>query len=369
MGVTQSDYIPQFRIVQQQDGRWLVDVRGTLPDGSAFRRRIRPKVTTRKQAEKYAEMTWKGAIDGIIKAHKRNIPTVKDFFDRWIDEYATAERHKPSGIEHKRIMFRAHLKDLHEKRLCDITAEDVQRIKAEHAKAKKSPKTTNNALVVLSKMLRTAIEWDVIDDMPRIKMVRVEKKARGFYPVETYEKLIAGAAKTGRVALAAVLLAGDAGLRRGEMLALEWSDVDLVRGVLVVQRSEVYGNVGSTKGNAARHVPITDLLRDALDALPRKGKRVLGGVTPKELRELVERAEAAAKLAVTGYLHVLRHTFASHLAAAGESLYQIQAALGHQDHATTQGYSHLSPDALRPLAEAINRRRQDSGTKLLGPGK
>lgn len=358
---------PRFRITQDARG-WLVDVRGMLPTGEAFRRRVHPKVKTLRQAEDYADGLWKAALAGQIVTPQRQIPTVAEFFDRWIEEYATAERHKPSGIEHKRVMFRAHLKELHDKRLCDITPEDVQRIKTAHAKAQKSAKTTNNALVVLSKMLRTAIEWKVIDDMPRIKLVRVEKKARGFYPVETYERLIEGATKTSKAALAAVLLAGDAGLRRGELLALQWSDVDLVRGVIVVQRSEVYGHVGSTKGNAARHVPVTELLRTALEALSRKNLRVLGKLSPKKLRSLVELAEEAAGLPVTGRLHVLRHTFASHLAAAGESLYRIQAAMGHQDHATTQGYSHMSPDALRPLAEAVNRRRQEAG-KRLGDGR
>lgn len=339
------------------DGRYFIQVRGKLPSGELARERYWDNHSNITEARDWAQRRIDELRTGTRKPNKRDIPTVKVFFERWIDEYAKAERHKPSGIEHKRTMFRAHLKDLHEKRLCDITAEDVQRIKAKHADEEKSAKTTNNALVVLSKMLRTAIEWKVIDDMPRIKLVRVEKKARPFYPVESYERLIVGARDTGKRALAAVLLAGDAGLRRGEILALEWRDVDLVRGVLVVQRSEVYGEVGSTKGNAARHVPITDLLREALEALPHSNKRVLANVGPKELRTMVRHAEAAAGLDNTGYLHILRHTFASHLAAAGESLYRIQAAMGHQDHATTQGYSHLSPDALRPLADAINRRR------------
>jgi integrase len=340
----------------------FVQIRGKLATGELVRERYTRDFESVKHARIWAQARIEQLIRGEVKPNTADVPTLEKFFDRWIDEYATANRHKPSGIAHKRVMFKAHLQKLHQKRLHEITAADVAQIKAAHAQAGKSTKTTNNALVVLSRMLRVAIEWGLIDEAPAIRLLKVEKKARPFYDVERYERLIAGA--TNATARAAILLAGDAGLRRGELLGLEWQDVDLVRRVLIVRRSQVQGITGSTKGNAARHVPMTEVLHAALEALPARSGRVLGKKSPKQLRTLVEQAEDAAGLPKTGLLHVLRHTYASHLAAAGESLYRIQQAMGHQDHATTQLYSHLSPDSLRPLAEAINRRRigQNTGT-------
>jgi site-specific recombinase XerD len=112
-------------------------------------------------------------------------------------------------------------------------------------------------------------------------------------------------------------------------------------------------------------VPMTKMLRAALQALPHRTGRVLRGrtrtkgVERKTLTAIVRAAELAAGLPPTGRMHVLRHSYASHLAIAGQSLYHLQAALGHQDHGTTQGYAKLSAEALRPLAAAIDARRGD----------
>jgi integrase len=61
-----------------------------------------------------------------------------------------------------------------------------------------------------------------------------------------------------------VLLAGEAGLRLGEMVALEWRDIDFVKDQVCVQRSAWKGQVGSTKGGRLRHVPLTARLAAAL---------------------------------------------------------------------------------------------------------
>jgi integrase-like protein len=93
------------------------------------------------------------------------VPTLEAFKDRFLDGYARANRQKPSGIAAKETIFSVHLVPLlGTKRLNAITNEVVQRLK--HALGDKSPKTVNNILVVLSVMLKKAVEWEVIDRMP-----------------------------------------------------------------------------------------------------------------------------------------------------------------------------------------------------------
>ncbi|HYO51879.1 hypothetical protein [Archangium sp.] len=65
---------------------------------------------------------------------------------------------------------------------------------------------------------------------------------------EEYEWLLEAAGKLGPVQQLVVLLGGDAGLRMGEMIALEWSEVDLKRGLLKVQRSDWKGHVTLLRG-------------------------------------------------------------------------------------------------------------------------
>src|SRR6185369_5414152 len=72
-----------------------------------------------------------------------------------------------------------------------------------------------------------------------------------------------------------ILVGLRAGLRQGEILALEWPDVDLARGVLHVRRAIHEGHVDTPKGGRGRDVPMGDELREALRVLP---SRFAGGL-------------------------------------------------------------------------------------------
>jgi hypothetical protein len=88
---------------------------------------------------------------------------------------ARSNRLKPSGIASKETVLRVHLaKAFGDKRLHEISTEDVQRLKA--ALVERAPKTVNNVLTVLSVVLRTAVEWGVIARVPcSIKLLKAPK--------------------------------------------------------------------------------------------------------------------------------------------------------------------------------------------------
>ena len=150
------------------------------------------------------------------------------------------------------------------KRLDAIKSEDVQRLKTRLST--KAPKTVNNVLTVLNVLLKKAVEWDVIERMPcaitllpvpktvdvvlRLRRVRATRRRRR--PIDR------------GTAHLIVLLGGEAGLRCGEMIALEWSDVDLGKRQLCVQRSDWNGQVTTPKGGRLRYVPLTIRLAAAL---------------------------------------------------------------------------------------------------------
>jgi integrase len=338
------------------------DIKFTFPDGTPYRERRKSPVSTLDATRRWAAQREAHLLSvGPPKAKRAPVPTLNDFHERWIRDYCLANRHKPSGIAHKQLMLKAHLlPTLGDRRLDEIGARDIQEIKTRLAD--REPKTVNNVLVVLSKLLHVAKDWGELAEAPAVPLLRVERKEKAFLSIETYNKLLGGAADVSPACLALILLAGDAGLRRGEIFALRWSDIDLQRRFIVVQRSRVGKETGSTKGNASRHVPMTRTLGDVLEQLTRHGVLVLPKMTAKKCADMVRAAEAKAELPETGRLHVLRHTYASHAAMAGQSLYHLQSALGHQDHATTQGYAHLAPDALLGLADAVDRSRgRDTG--------
>lgn len=332
-------------------------IKGRYPDGAPYEERRKSHLPTITATERWAEQRERAILED-RKPKRPKAPEFNAFAEEWVRLHAEAARHKPAGIAHKRQIIKTHLaRNFAGKRIDQIDQQAIAALKADLAVRELAPKTVNNILVVLSKMLRTAAKWGKIERAPDVDLLRAEKRQMPFYDAQTYDRLVAGARIVGSRALAMVLLAGDAGLRRGEILALEWSDVDFDRGIISIQRSLTHGFLGATKGNAWRPVPMTLLLRDALEQLQRNGKRVIPGSSAKRLRQWMKQAEAAARLPETGRLHILRHTYASHLAMAGESLYRLQQLLGHRDTQTTQRYSHLSPDSLASTATMIDRRR------------
>jgi integrase len=272
-----------------------------------------------------------------------------------------ANRQKPSGIAGKQSVLKWHLLPaLGDKRLNAITNEHVQRLKLKLAN--KSPKTVNNVLTVLSILLKTAVEWGELDRLPcTIKSLPTAKNVAGFHDFEEYERLLTVAQKRGDNAYLMVLLGGDAGLRLGEIVALEWRDVDLEVRRLTVRRSDWLGHVTAPKGGRLRRVPLTQRLTAALKATRHlRCPRVLclsdgTPVTRDRVIKAIRGAQRVAHTEVAG-VHVLRHTFCSHLAMKGAPARAIQELAGHADLTMTQRYMHLSPSATEDAIRLLDDR-------------
>ncbi len=338
----------------QGSSHWEIDIRLQLPDGTTIRERKKAPVTGKAAAHEWGRRRERELLvhgkPGPISKEAPRPTTLKEFAPRFIDGHARAERQKPSGIAAKETVLRVHLIPmLGDKPLSAITTEDVQRLKS--ALGRRSPKTINNVLTVLKVALRKAVAWDVIDRVPcEIGLLRIPKGRANFHEFADYERLVEMARADGWTTTLLVLLGGEAGLRCGEMMALEWSDVDVGKRQLCVARSEWKGHITATKGGRVRYVPLTERLRDALKgARHLRSPRVLCDgegrpLTQKAVQVAVRRVATRAQ--VGPGVHVLRHTFCSHLAMRGAPARAIQELAGHQDLATTQRYMHVSPAAL-----------------------
>jgi integrase len=217
--------------------------------------------------------------------------------------------------------------------------------------SKLSPKSVNNALTCLSMMLKKAAEWGVIDDGCKVKHLKVTHDEAPFYDFVDYENVLEAARKFDERLYVATLLGGDAGLRMGEVIGLDWTRVNFLRGVLVVAQSEWRGHVTPPKGGRIREVKMTLRLQKALKELRNlRGERVLllddGSHFNREtLRKWTMRAQRAGGLHPDGAFHIFRHTFCAHLAMRGAPAKAIQELAGHADLTTTMRYMHLSPAA------------------------
>ncbi len=136
------------------------------------------------------------------------------------------------------------------------------------------------------------------------------------------------------------------GMRRGELLNLEWQDVDIpARRITIQPAAEKNGYM--TKTGKARVVGISRTLESILECLERSGRYVFGGdkpfISPDGITRSFRRLKNKAGLSPAITLHSLRHTYATHLMESGVNPRIVQERLGHRLFSTTWKYSHVLP--------------------------
>jgi integrase len=338
----------------------MVDINTRLPNGTRHRERRRLSIASKSAAQRWGQDRERHLLQHGPPQPKKEVPTLSEFALRFMDD-AMANRQKPSGIAAKGTIVRVHLVPL----LGDVALDSINNERVQWLKGRlreRKPKTVNNVLTVLSTLLKRAVEWNVIDWMPcTIRLLPVPKPSASFHDFDDYERLVAAAQATNVRAYLMVLLGGEAGLRCGEMMALEWRDVDLKKRQLCIQRSTWKAHVTAPKSGRLRYVPMTERLAEALRKHRNlKSRFVLYSENGEALSQrlvqgFVLRAARHAGLSNRG-VHVLRHTFCSHLAMRGAPARAIQELAGHQDLVTTQRYMHLSPAAIEGAIRLLDGR-------------
>lgn len=324
---------------------WWVDFRH-----GGVRYRTRSPDDSRPGAAAYEALLRSRLSRGDSAIPKPEVPTLNAFAPQWFETWVRPNN-KPSEIYRKEHTLRNHiLPAFGQRRLDDILAYDIERFKGAKLAVGCSNQTVNNQINVLTRCLRSAVEWNIISAVPRIRRLRVESERLDFLTDDECQQLLVAFADERWRAMA--LLALRTGMRLGELLALQWQDVDLANRQLEVRRSLSLGIVVLPKSNKARRIPLT---RDALQTLASLqqgastdpvfgepgGGRYAHHAAAWRLRAAVRRSG----LRHIGW-HTLRHTFASQLAIRGTSMRVIQVLLGHASVKTTEQYAHLSREAI-----------------------
>ena len=164
-----------------RNGGWEVDIQWRLPNGCRCRERKRLTVISKAAAQRWGESRERELLVNGQEKSRKEVPTLETFAPRFLDGHARANRQKPGGIAHKEVILRVHLvPQLGSKKLDAIGNEDVQRLK--HHLRSKAVRTVNNVLTVLNTMLKKAVEWQVIDQMPcTVRLLKVTQGAIDFY--------------------------------------------------------------------------------------------------------------------------------------------------------------------------------------------
>jgi integrase len=336
-----------IRVVPYQGkrGGWEVDIRLRLPNGRRHRERRVVSHSSKSAAKRWGQDRERHLLKHGPAQSTKEVPTLAEFKETFLD-YAKTERDKPSTIASKDSIVRCHVVPIvGDVRLDAITPRHVHAIKK--ALDGRKPKTVNNVLVVLKAIIRVAVELGYINASPcRVSLLEVPRREMGFYNQDEFERVVAAADSA--EARLVVLLGGEAGLRCGEIIALEWTDVDFHTKQMSVARSDWEGMVTDTKGGRVRYVGLTERLAAELKAYRHlRGPRVFyrengEPMTQKAIAYLAGRASKRAGVNKHG-VHILRHTFCSRLAMNNAPMKAIQELAGHADLSTTMRYMHLSP--------------------------
>src|SRR5581483_9609409 len=285
------------------------------------------------------------------------VPTAEPEGRFWTERVAVGT--KPSEQEAKKSIYRHHLGPaLGKAKLDEIGASEVSAFRAALVAKDLSRKRVNNILCVLSKVLRYAEHVELIEKTPKFGFLKHERPEVEWWDFEQYARLLQAAQDAGDDWFAAVCLAGEAGLRVGEVKGLLWEHVDLIGGTLTVEQQIRHGIVGTPKGGRRRVVPMTTTLVRALNQLTsgRTGyvvqnpdaSSIRDGQATNALRRICKRAGLPPR-----EWHALRHTFGTHLALLGANPFKVQAWMGHAQMTETMRYVHVANAHPRPLPSAL----------------
>jgi integrase len=335
---------------------WFFRKMVRLPDGRRVRIFGVPQTFGLPQTRIGAEEAERREVErvigtGVVKivpVEVKEVPTVKTFEEKFME--VSKLTNKPAEIYAKEATLKNHLiPAFGDLRLDEVNYARIEDFKLSQVAKGLSRKTVNNHLGVLRRMLSVARKRGEIEVVPAFEWLKAPPPAFDFLNYEEADKLIAAADDDWR---AMITLAVRTGLRQSELRELRWEDVDLKAGKLVVRRSVWRGIVTTPKNGKPREVPLSG---QALAAL--KGHRHLRGplvfcnmdgrqFSHNQVKNPLWRACKRAGLRLVQW-HVLRHTFASHLAMRGAPLKVVQELLGHATIQMTMRYAHLYPQVAR----------------------
>lgn len=282
---------------------------------------------------------------------KRTISTVEQLAERYLIHVRSYKR-SPEIDErylNNHILPRFGRMRLDEVEQSDIVAWLAAKIQEERY----APATVNRLHVIFSYMYKLADRWGLPgSERNPLKGVplRTPSSHRERYLTRDETQRLKAAVEASentqlRFIVALLLFTG---CRKREVLDLRWSDVDIERRVLRVARS---------KSGRARHVPLSSAAVAVFEQIPRWEKCEFVLPNPRTLRPYTSFFNAwdtARRLADLKdvRVHDLRHSAASNMVNAGQSLFSVQKILGHQQARTTQIYAHLSQEVLVQAANA-----------------
>lgn len=337
--------------------RAQIRIKGHNPESSTFKNLT--------DAREWARRTEADIRRGLkFDDHKARKNTLDDAIAKYL-EAAEAETH-PRHSQQRRMQLAWWSSRLGANFLADITVDKINDCKRELMAMKKGrgsqaptrfkAATVNHYLTALSAVLAYAtkeLNWLRFNPMQGVKKLELKNARVRFLSKEEREVLLKVCHQRHPLLYPLVLLAISTGMRKGELLALRWRDVDFTKQVLRIEQS---------KNGDKRSVPLTgrayDMLKDMHKVHHIHSDLIFARSDGQAAIELKKQWEVAVKEAgIENFrFHDLRHTAATYLLEAGATLPELSAILGHRSIQMVKRYAHLAENHAIVVVERMTAR-------------
>jgi integrase len=333
-----------------------------------YKKQIIGRVTelrNRRDAEKTV-IPLRSSINAEVGTPK----SVRDLAAHYRLHELTRERKAFSTIENYRLLFKRYIEPRWgNRRLCAVRTIEVEQWLHSLPLA---PSSKAKVKCVLSTLYHHAIrhEWLTFNPISRVRTSQKRLRDKDVLTPEEFQELVQQLSVRDR---AMVLLIGSTGLRRSEMIALTWSDLNMRTMEVNVLRSCVRNRIGKTKTDAScRPVPLHPLVLNALLEWRQQSSyaadldflfpsvRFKGGkpLSPDSILEKSVRP-ALARIGVIGKRigwHSFRHSLATNLRALGVDIKVAQELMRHSSCRTT----------LDVYTRAVDQQKREASLKVVG---
>lgn len=294
--------------------------------------------------------------------------TLNNYVASWLANDIKPTRKPATYIAYESVCRNHILPALGAKQVASITRQDIKKLIVAKTKSGCLPTTVLQTYRVLRSLLGELVEDDLILKNPAATLGKTKllpsviKEEADPFSVEEVASIMSAASSLDKdmygCAYIFYQLAYRAGLRVGEVVALEWSDIDFDKGTIYIRRTVSGGEIVSPKSNKPRKVDMSNSLSEALTAhflthgldskyVMHKARGAMLDV--RTLRRWHVRVMEKAGVRYRSP-HNLRHTFAAHLLQRGATMVYVKEMCGHSSvKVTVDIYGRFAPGSVRDV--------------------
>lgn len=358
----------------------MAEFRGNAKQG------VRPR-TFREEQELSQEKEL--AEEAERKRLERENTTFHDYFTETYLPQAKMDK-KPVSYKNEESYFNNWIDPgMGSKSLKEITAEDLENLKAQMQEAGCSPRTIQFALSVIRQVFNSAINSGLYkgqSPVRKIKWPRVGKGRTRFLTKHEADILLNRLAGKSIDLYETALLSLHTGMRSGEIHNLTWQDLDFEGGMIHITNAKDAKRDGKVRtvymsGQVKEMLQRRRQLSDNIYVFPASNGKKRGMIS-KAFYDVVRKTglnDGVEDENKKVCFHTLRHTFASWQIQNGMSLYELQRLLGQESYAMVQRYAHLAPENLKKatavfdnpenqVTEAKNEEADENGENQIKEG-